>query len=130
MPSMANITVKNVALADVIYVASTPSAGDKSAAVWRQNAASTIAGRRPQLTCLTRDNASKTGRHVSISLRFPVVVTENGVDRVAAVVPLNLEGVLPTNVAVSASLEAFTQFGNLLSSTLLRSVAEEGFAPT
>lgn len=130
MPSMANITVKNVALADVTYVASTPSAGDKSAAVWRQNAASTIAGRRPQLTCLTRDNASKTGRHVSISLRFPVVVTENGVDRVAAVVPLNLEGVLPTNVAVSASLEAFTQFGNLLSSTLIRSVAEEGFAPT
>lgn len=130
MPSMANITVKNVALADVVFVASTPSAGDKSAAVWRQNAASTIAGRRPQLTCLTRDNASKTGRHVSISLRFPVLVTENGVERVAAVVPLNLEGVLPTNVAVSASLEAFTQFGNLLSSTLLRSVAEEGFAPT
>lgn len=130
MPAMANITVKNVALADVTYVAATPSAGDKSAAVWRQNAASTVSGRRPQFTCLTRDNAAKTGRHLSISLRFPVIVTENGVDRVAAVVPLNLEGVLPTNVPVSASLEAFTQFGNLLSTSLLRSVAEEGFSPT
>lgn len=130
MPAMANITVKNVALADVTYVASTPSAGDKSAAVWRLNSASTIPGRRPQFTCLTRDNAAKTGRHMSSSYRFPVVVTENGVDRVAAVIPFNLEGVLPTNVPVSAVLEAFTQYGNLLCSALLRSVAEEGFAPT
>lgn len=32
MPSMANITVKNNAAADVIYVAQVPSAGDKTPA--------------------------------------------------------------------------------------------------
>lgn len=130
MPSMANIVVANVAAANVTYVAATPSAGDKSPAVWRQNAASTIIGRRPVLTVSSRDNTAKTARHVSISLRYPVVVTENAVDRVAATVPINLEIVLPTNVPVSNCLEAFHQFGELLTSALLRSVAEEGYAPT
>lgn len=130
MPAMANIVVKNVANVDTTYVAATPSAGDKSPAIWRLNGVSTFIGRRPQVSVLTRDNASKTGRHLSISGRYPVVVTENGVDRVAATIPFNFEGVLPTNIAVSSVQEAFTQFGNILCSTLIRQVAEEGYAPT
>lgn len=130
MPSMANITVKNVANADVIYVAAAPSAGDKSPAVWRQNALSGVISQRPILTVLTRDNVAKTARHLSISFRYPIVTEINGVDTVVATVPGNLEFVLPTNINVSDASEAFTQFGNLLVSSLIRSVAEEGYAPT
>ncbi|DAD52331.1 coat protein [ssRNA phage SRR6960803_13] len=130
MPQMANIVVKNVANVDVTYVAASPSAGDKTPAVWRLNAASSIIGRRPTFTAMSRDNTAKTARSLFISMRFPVVVTENSVDRVAATIPLNLEVVLPTNIAVSNCLEAFTQFGNLISSSLIRSVAEEGYTPT
>lgn len=130
MPTMANIAVLNAAGASVTFVAATPSAGDKSPAVWRQNSASPIIGRRPTFTTLSRDNAAKTARHLSISMRFPVTVTENAIERVAATVPLNLEVVLPTNVDASSCANAFVQFGNLISSTLIRAVAEEGYAPT
>lgn len=130
MPAMANIAVLNLAGASVTYVAATPSSGDKSPAVWRLNSASTYIGRRPVFTVLSRDNSAKTARHLSISMRFPVTVTENTVERVAATIPINMEVVLPTNIAVSGCSEAFTQFGNLIVSALLRSVAEEGYAPT
>lgn len=130
MPSMANITVKNAANADVIYVAAAPSAGDKIPAVWTQNAASGIVGQRPKFTLATRDNGKGTGRHVSGAIRFPIVETIGGIPTVTAIVPLSLEGTLPTNVDASLVSEAFIQFGNLIVSTLVRSSAADGYAPT
>lgn len=129
MPGMANITVKNVADADVVYAVSTASAGDRSPAVWRQNAVSGIIGHRPVLSVLTRDNPAKNARHLSISLRWPVTATVDGRVSVVATIPMNLEVVLPTTIDTSNCTEAFTQFGNLLTSTLLRGVAAEGYAP-
>jgi hypothetical protein len=130
MPSMANITVKNAANADVIYVAAAPSAGDKIPAVWTQNAASGIVGQRPKFTLATRDNGKGTGRHVSGAIRFPIVETVGGIPTVTAIVPLSLEGTLPTNVDASLVSEAFIQFGNLIVSALVCSSAADGYAPT
>lgn len=130
MPAMGNITVKNKAGADVVYVAATPSAGDKTPAVWRQNAANAIIGRRPLFQAVTRDNGNKDARHLSAVMRFPVVQTIGGVETVTAVVPLTLEGTLPINVDSTLVEEAFVQFGNLIVSSLIRSVAAEGYAPT
>lgn len=130
MPNMANITVKNKAGTDVIYVAATPSAGDSSPAVWRLNAASAILAHRPRLTLATRDNARKNGRVIEGSFQFPVVETVGGVDVITATVPLRINGTLPTNVSSATVADAFVQFGNLLASTLIRSAAEEGYAPT
>jgi hypothetical protein len=127
---MANITVKDSGNADVVYVAATPSAGDKSPAQWRFNAASAVIGQRPVFTVSTRDNGSKNGRHLTASFRFPVVVDVAGIPTIAATVPFTLEGVLPTNVDSTAVDDAFVQLGNLLVSDLIRSVAQEGFAPT
>lgn len=130
MPTMANITVTNVAAANVTYVAATPSAGDKSAAIWKQNALSSVPNQRPSFTVLTRDNAAKTARHLSISLRYPVTQTVSGVTSVVAVIPVNLECTLPIGIDSAMNKEAFHQFGNLISSSLVRSVSEEGYAPT
>lgn len=129
MPGMANITVKNVANADVVFAVSTPSAGDRSPAVWRQNAVSGIIGHRPVLTVLTRDNNAKNARHLSVSMRWPVTATVDGRVAVVGTIPMNLEVVLPTTIDSSNCTEAFTQFGNLLVSDLLRGVASEGYAP-
>lgn len=130
MPNMANITVKNKAGTDVIYVAATPSAGDSSPAVWRQNAASGVIGRRPRLTLATRDNARKDGRVIEGSFQFPIVDTAGGVETTLATVPLRFNGTLPTNVDSADVADAFVQFGNLIASTLVRSAAEEGYSPT
>lgn len=130
MPSMANITVKNAAAADVVYNAATPSAGDKSPAVWRQNAAHANIGFRPTFKLLTRDNARANGRVFEASFIFPIVESVGGIDTLVAKVPFSVSGTLPTNVAAADVSDGFVQLGNLIVSTLIRSAAEEGYAPT
>lgn len=132
MPAMANLTAVDTYAATQTYTAATPSAGDRSPAVWRNNASSVIMGQRAVLTVSTRDNAKRTARHLSITHRYPVLYTDatSGVKTIVAMVPLTLEATLPTNVDVSEVRNAFVLAGNLLITSLLRSVAEEGYAPT
>lgn len=130
MPSMANITVKNAANADVVYVAATPSAGDKTPARWSLDAASPVIGLRPVFQVQTRDNGSKSARVISGSLAFPIVETIGGVAQKTALVPGTFEVTLPTNVDATLVNDAFVQLGNLLVSALVRSVASSGYAPT
>lgn len=130
MSSMTNITVKNAAGLDVVYNAATPSAGDKSPAIWRQNAAHANIGFRPTFKLLTRDNARANGRVVDASFIFPIIASIGGVDTLVAKVPFSVSGTLPTNVAASAVFDGFVQFGNLIVSELIRQAAEEGYAPT
>jgi hypothetical protein len=131
MPSMANITVKNSANVDVVYVAATPSAGDTIAAVWRLNAASAVIGHRPEFTVSTRNNSRKNGRIFRATLKFPITgLDANGNPIVLATTPFEINGTLPTNVDSAGVYEAFHQLGGLLASTLVRSVASDGYAPT
>lgn len=132
MPAMANITVKNAANADVIFTAATPSAGDRSPAVWRANGSSAIIGHRPMFQMVTRENGRQNGRVVEVTYRHPIVdsTTTPGSPKVIATVPFTISGTLPTNVDVALVKDAFIQLGNLLVSTLIRSSIEEGYAPT
>lgn len=130
MPAMANITVKNAANADVVYNAATPSAGDRSPAVWRANSLQAAISLRPTFSVVTRDNAKQDGRVMQAVFKFPVVETIGGVATRTATMPFTLEGTLPTNVDAALVNDAFTQMGNLFASTLVRSAAAEGYAPT
>lgn len=131
MPNMANITVKNAAGADVVYSGVVPSAGDRSPARWTAIAASGIAGHRPTLSVLTRDNAKKDGRVFEGSFRFPVVASgTDGLPKVMATVPFQVHGTLPTNVDAASVNDAFVQFSALLASSLIRQAANDGYAPT
>lgn len=132
MPSMANIAVLNNAGGNVTYTAAAPSAGDKSPAVWRQNAASEVVGLRPSFAVMTRDNAKRNGRILEGQYRFPIFTTDTttGQKVLLATVPLSVTGTLPTNVDAVQVKDAFVQFGNLLVSALMRSVVEDMYAPT
>lgn len=130
MPAMANITVLNAAAANVIYVAATPSAGDKVPARWTANAISGIPGFRPRFEMVTRDNANKNARIAEGSFSFPILETVSGVVTKTATVPLNWHVTLPTNVDAALVNDAFVQAGNLLVSALIRASASEGYAPT
>lgn len=130
MPNMANITVKNKAGADVVYNAATPSSGDRNPARWTQNAANAIVGFRPVFQVATRESGGKPGRLMEGSLRFPIIGTVNGVPTQLALVPLSFSATIPTNVDATEVSDAFVQFGNLLASTLIRAVADDGYAPT
>lgn len=131
MPAMANITVQNAAAANVTYTAATPSAGDKTPAVWRQNAASEIIGFRPSLSVATRDNAKRDGRIFESEFKVPVFMTDTSGKKVLlAVIPFFTRGTLPTTIDAAQVNDAFVQYGNLMASSLLRSVVSEGYAPT
>lgn len=130
MPSMANITVKNAANADVIYVAKVPSAGDRSPARWTADAASAIIGHRPTLELTTRTNGSNNGRICDWNFVYPITATVEGVTSVLARVPFKGSFTMPTNVDSAQAADAFVQLGNLLVSTLMRAAASEGYAPT
>lgn len=133
MPNMANITVKKAdGTTDIVYTASTPSAGDQSPAVWRANAVSSIIGHRPKLSLVIRDNAAKTGRVFQGSLLYPHTFTNvgSGEVKLIATTPIRFEGTLPNNVSASEKKEAIYQVGNLLINALMRAALEEEYAPT
>lgn len=129
MPSMANITVKNAAAADVVYVAKVPSAGDRSPAKWTLDAAHTIPGFRPVFTVVTRDNGPGTARNMEGTLKFPVITAINGVDTKVGVVPINFSAVLPQNIDSAQVIDSTVQGTNLFVSTLIRAVLADGYAP-
>lgn len=132
MPNMANITVKKAdGSTDVTFNAASPSAGDLSPAVWRQNAASGIIGHRPKVTLVVRDNAAKTGRVFQSAGSFPITFTDSGGKvSLVATVPLRFEGTLPAGVSDAQLQEAVYQYGNLINSALFRSALTEQYAPT
>lgn len=130
MPAMANITVKNVANADVVYVAKVPSAGDKMPAKWTQDAAQPIPGFRPVFTIVSRDNGTKTTRVVDGSIIFPVIETINGRVTQTGTALVTFSGSFPSKLDATLVDECFHQFGGLMSSALIRDVAKTGYAPT
>lgn len=132
MPNMANIVVKKAdGTTDITYTAATPSAGDQTPAVWRQNSPTTI-GFRPKFTVRLRDNAAGNARNYDGALEFPITRTDtaSGIESLAAKTFIRFSGTLPTNVPVSAVTEAIHQGGNLFVSALIRSALTEGYAPT
>lgn len=132
MPSMANITIKNAANADVVWVAASPSSGEKSPAVWRYNAQSDKLAFRPTFALTMKENGRRNGRIFSAEFKFPLAGenSDTGSPYLYATIPFNVSGTLPTNVDVMTLNDAFVQFGNLLASTLIRAAANEGYAPT
>ncbi len=130
MPSMADITVKNAANTDVVFVAKVPSAGDKSPARWTLDGAHAIPAFRPVLEVVTRDNGSKTARTVEGTLKVPVIQAINGVDKIVATEVWDVRGVVPTNADATQVTNGTVLQSNLWASTLIKAVMASGYAPT
>lgn len=131
MPSMANITVKKAdGTTSVVYTVLAPSAGDKSPSKWRANAASSIPSHRPMVDLTARDNGTKDGRRVTMVGKFPILGTENGVEVVLAIVPLEFTALIPQNVDAAQAAEAVAQFSNFTVDALIRACFTEGYAAT
>lgn len=130
MPTMANITVKDAANADVVYTAASPSAGDRSPAVWRRNDVSTVLGHRHRLAMVTRDNVKQNGRVFEASYRGVITAVINGVETHMATIPITMQGTIPTNVDSTDVNDCVIQATNLFASALLRTALAEGYAPT
>lgn len=133
MPAIADITVKkNDGTTDVVYVAMAPSSGDTVPAVWRLEAAATVAAFKPKLEMRTRNNGDRTARRDDIYFVYPITQTDtgSGITQVVGQIPFNLSGVFPLNCPDTIIAEAVSQFANLMTSTLIKNARKAGFAPT
>jgi len=133
MTTAADITVKKAdGTTDVTYVLLTPSAGDKSPAVWSNNTAGDAVGFRPQFSMSSRWNSAKTARRIDISMVYPQTA-ENTTTSVTSVVntsPLTFSGAFPAAMPQATIDEVVAQFTNLLHSSLVVSSLKSGYAPT
>jgi hypothetical protein len=132
MPQMANITVKkNDGTTDIVYTAMIPSAGDKSAAIWRSNTIGSAAAFRPELQALSAPNGPKTARRVNLKYSYPsLVVGGDGKTSISDRLILDISAVVPQGMADADVNEAVSQGLNLCASQLIKDTVKAGFAPT
>ncbi len=132
MPQMADITVKkNDGTTDIVFTAMIPSAGDKSAAIWRSNTVGTAPALRPEMQCISQSNGPKTARRVNLKFSYPSLVTgSDGKVNVADRAIIEISAVIPQGMADADTNEAVSQGLNLAASTLIKSTVKAGFAPT
>lgn len=132
MVQAANVTVKkNDGTTDVIYTIVVPSAGDRSAAIWRNQTVGSAAGHQPQVQMTSRFNGANTARRVDMTMSYPSLVTgSDGKVTVADRVVLSLTGVIPLGMATTDVNEAVSQLLNFSAATLTKDSFKIGFAPT
>lgn len=135
MPSMASITVKKSdGTTDIVYDSITASGGESSPAVWRQDtgaAAGLPVGLRSLFKVASKWNGPKTARQLSFEFSQPYAVQDSTTTLYSAKDRVVMNGVitLPQGIP-SASLNEVVQGLNLLASTLVKSCAQAGYAPT
>jgi len=128
---MANITVKKADnTTDVVYSVATPSAGDKSPAVWKNQTVGTVNAARPTFTLVAADNGTKKSRRVRSTFFWP----KTRVDALSNVVvsggaSSESSHLIPQDMTPAEIGEYVAQYANLLASALVKSALNEGYAP-
>jgi hypothetical protein len=136
MAAIANITVKKAdGTTDIVYDAISGSGGDNSPAVWRQDtgaAAGLPVGLRSWLKMLTKWNGPKSARQVTFEYVSPYALQDSTTTKYSASDRVVVTGIITIPQAIPASQinEAVYQSLNLLASTLVKSSAASGYAPT
>lgn len=133
MPNMADITVKKFdGTTDIVYVALSPSAGDKTPAQWRVEAIGTVPGNRPTLAVTSRYSVDRQARVVEGKLIYPETFTDSTTGIVATRLreSFSFTHIIRQDAADATTKELSAQAANLLKSALIQSVLLTGFAPS
>lgn len=135
MPTMASIVVKKAdGTTDITYDSLSPSGGDGTPAMWRQDtgqAAGFPAGLRPMFRLSTKWNGPRTARVASFELTRPYATQDTTTTIYSSKDQTLLKGsmTLPVGIPPAELKEAVYQHLNLLASALVKSSLETGFAP-
>lgn len=132
MPQMADVTVKKAnGTSDSVYVAVTPSAGDKTPAVWRCVADSTIPAHRTEFRMVSGFNDKRTARRVSTSGSAPYV-SNDASGRPQIVGRVNFSGsdiYVDQNVPDAFVADKTAEYVNFCASPLAKACYASGYAP-
>lgn len=130
---MANITVKKFdGTTDVIYTAATPSAGDGSMAIWKNQ---TIVGPifvQPELRLASVNTKDNKKRRLRGTFVYPESYTDTatGLVMVRESVMGSFDFTLGKATTASTINEASAQFTNLIASALMKASLSSGYAPS
>lgn len=131
MPQMADITIKKAdGATDITYTALTPSAGDKTSAIWAPSTVGTGRGFRPELRVSSHPNAARTVRYVNGIIAWPVVETIGGTPTVTNRNSVSFQCLTAEKSPDSDIDEMVEQAVNLLRSSLMREAMKTGYSPT
>lgn len=131
MPQMANIVVKkNDGTTDVTYTQQTPSAGDRSPAVWKNLTVGSASAHRPEFRVSATSNGPGTARRIAICGIYPTLVTgSDGKVSVADRCILDATFTVPQGMPDADVNEAVSQMMNLCAATLVKDSIKTGYAP-
>lgn len=131
MPQMANITIKKAdGTTDVVYSQATPSAGDKSPAVWKNQTVGSVLAARPTFTMVTMDNGTKRARRGRTTFHWPKTrVDTAGNVTVVGGASSESSHLIPQDMTATEIAEYVAQYANLLATTLIKASLVEGYAP-
>lgn len=133
MPSMADIVIKKAdGTTDITLTALTPSSGDKSRALWRQESVGTVQANRPTAECVGRYSQNGKFRVVDVRFSYPETYTDSttGLVRIRDRALFTGTFNLPVENNDTSNNEFAAQSVNWLKSTLMQLVIKGGFAPT
>lgn len=132
MPQMANIVIKKAdGTTDVTYTAAAPSAGDKSAAVWKNKTVSDVLAARPSFTLVAMDNGTKKARRLRSTFLWPKTRYDSaGNLTVVGGASSESSHLVPQDMTAVEIAEYVHQYGNLLASALVKECLVEGYSAT
>lgn len=127
---MADIVVKQSnGAADATYSKLVPSAGDSSPAIWRNNGVGVMVNQRPEFTCTS--HAPQQGkRNVKMNYVWPLTEEVAGKSTIKGYYTLVVSAKFSEDATPTQLKEAAVQGLNVVSSALMKEVAETGFSPT
>jgi len=131
MPTMASITAKNAAGANVTFDVVSPAQGDGTPSIWAATALSGVVIGRPYATIVSRWNQSKNARKVLASLIVPYTIVDavTGLTKVVANVEFrNGEMTSPSTVPDTFKAEAVAYWQSLNASPLWKECFLSGYS--
>lgn len=133
MPQGANITVKAAnGTTDTVYTFVQPAGGDKSPAIWRNEAFGGTIGQRPELRITAQPNGANSARKVSGQFTMPQLYTDTttSLSKVAARSNIQWSASISQEMSDAQLAEFAAQFGNLMAAALIKSIHSTGYSAT
>lgn len=131
MSQMANIVIKEAdGTTNVTYTAKSPSAGDKSPAVWKCDSIGTTNAARPTFTIVAQDNGTGKARRFRTSYIFPKTrLDTNGNAITAGGASGESSHLIPQDMTPDEIKRYAAHYANLLASALIQASLNDGYAP-
>lgn len=127
MPSASNITVKNAALADIVF-SNVQGAAGTSPATYYARTMGTAPAFQPKLAVSSRSLPNQ-GREVKLTFAVPVTQVVEGVEKVIDTEFYELKKVGPGRVPANVQNDAVVLLANLLDAAQIKDAFKEGYAP-